>query len=1068
MRKISVGPLFTAFLLFAAFSVFAQTEKATLRGVVTDQSGAIVPGAEIVVIELDTNIEARRVVSDSHGNYEIPDLKPKLYRIKADKAGFRGVITDNVLLDAGQVRRVDIALSVGAVNESVTVVAGAAVIQTDTGAIVGEINSKKFADVPLVDVYPSPLALLTTTPGIQGNGWNLVMSGISDRNKQTWAMDGVANDTAGDQNDNPNFFETVQVTPVNGGADAARAVNFNMVSKHGGSGFHGGVYYKHENSALNARAFYDPKKVPYILHEGEAEIGGPIIKNRTFFFAAWMHQIIPLGSFSLVTMPSSLMRTGDFSQFSTAIKDPMTGQPFPNKMIPSARWSSVSQKMMNSYMPAPNYGAAGALTTNYGWIFPYNSDLYKGDWPMFRIDHKFTSKNNFYVRWMQRKTPYIRPGATPDLTWTQARDHRQLAASDTHVLSSNMTNDFTFGHQTDHLLIGEQEKGFTPLFGDDVVKALGLQGVNAKNYHIQGFPATTISGLTTLNSNNGGVDNTDQNNGINTFTDTLTWNKGRHVMRFGAEVRAFWFLSGNISNQVFGNFNFNGSITGVGFGDFLLGIPFTATRLDPLVLRRNTSKQMGYFFSDSFKVTQKLTVDWGLRWDYYSLPTYDDGLMYNWDEKTGNVIVQQEALSKVNPLYPKTINIVAGQVVPSPSKHNFRPRISAAYRLGNKMVVRGGYGEFTETFGSYTQRLPGPAPFQLSESYNNVITGGVPLFQFPNPFPGSLASASVPSQSVTAIPRQTDNGVIRQYNVTIEREINRGIGLRVSYIGSRGNGFNYTFNENKPQASTIPFTTARRPFPQFVNTTVYRNDGLWHYDSLQAEVSKRAGQFIFNSNYTFANNMNNYSVTEDPYNITNRWARDGSDRRHYWVTSTTWLIPVGKGRRFLSSSPWIVDELLGGWAMQTISTFASGGYFSPSFSGSDPSNTNTVGGLPDRVADNSTFDSHATPQWFNQAGYLQAFKAPQAGHYGNSGANILQGQGINVHHLSLAKTFPITERFKTTFTGQISNIMNHPHFNNPNTNISNPNPGLMTSVIPNYNPEKQGFRQIDLKLRIEW
>jgi len=207
--------LFAFFVIISAAVAFAQTEKSTLRGTVTDQSSAIVPGAEIVVTDIATNVEARRLLSDGNGNFEVPDLKPGMYRVKVDMAGFRSFVADNVKLDAGLIRRVDISLQVGATAETVTVTAGAAVIQTETGTISGELDQKKFLDRPLVDVYPSPLALMTTMPGIQGNGWNLVMSGISDRQKQTWAMDGVANDTAGDQNDNPSFFETVQVTSVN-------------------------------------------------------------------------------------------------------------------------------------------------------------------------------------------------------------------------------------------------------------------------------------------------------------------------------------------------------------------------------------------------------------------------------------------------------------------------------------------------------------------------------------------------------------------------------------------------------------------------------------------------------------------------------------------------------------------------------------------------------------------------------------------------------------------------------------------------------------------------------------
>jgi hypothetical protein len=234
-----------AVVLLASASALAQTEKATLRGTITDQSAGVIPGADIVLTDLATNVDIRQLISDSNGLFEIAGLAPGSYRVKVDMAGFRSFVASDVKLDGGQTRRLDVVLQVGAPSETVTVTTGAAVISTETGTISGELDAKKFLDRPLVDVYPSPLALMTTMPGIQGNGWNLVMSGISDRNKQTWAMDGVANDTAGDQNDNPSFFETVQVTPVNGGADSAGATNFNMISKRRSDTWHAAAYYKH-------------------------------------------------------------------------------------------------------------------------------------------------------------------------------------------------------------------------------------------------------------------------------------------------------------------------------------------------------------------------------------------------------------------------------------------------------------------------------------------------------------------------------------------------------------------------------------------------------------------------------------------------------------------------------------------------------------------------------------------------------------------------------------------------------------------------------------------------------
>src|SRR5262249_21307674 len=275
----------------------------------------------------------------------------------------------------------------------------------------------------------------------------------------------------------------------------------------------------------------------------------------------------------------------------------------------------------------------------------------------------------------------------------------------------------------------------------------------------------------------------------------------------------------------------------------------------------------------------------------------------------------------------------------------------------------------------------------------NVITNGVPLLSFPSPFPSSLSSATIPSQSPQGYPMQTDNGVIRQYNLSVEREWSN-IGLRASYIGSPGPGPNSKPNINKPQPSRTPFVASRRPYPLFVNTTVARNDGLWHYDSMQFEAKRRVGAFTFLGEWTWSNNMNNYGITENPYDVTSRWQRDDADRRQYATVATTWAVPVGRGRRFMSSAPTVVNHVLGGWNLQTISYFGSGQYFSPSYSGFDASNTNTTGGLPDRIADgNRSGDARTVLQWFDPS----AFVRPPSGRFGNSGGRVLVSQALNAH-----------------------------------------------------------------------
>jgi hypothetical protein len=1060
--------------LIFSVTVFGQSDRSTIRGTVTDPTGAVVPRVEIVATEIATNTRARAVLSDDNGNYEMADLKPGAYVLRADAAGFKNFIAENLVIDAGQVRRVDIVFQVGSTTESVTVQAGVAVLTTESGMLSGTLTSQNFKDSAHVNPYPSVYAMLTTVPGIQGSGWAVRVSGQPTL-QVSKGFDGVENDRYGDNTNNTAFYEEVQVATANNTADNARISSFNMTSKHGANQFHAMAYYKHFNSGLNARNFFDPKKTPFIQHEWQGEASGPIWRNKTFFYAAWFAHRMPLGTFKNATVPSLPMRRGDFRQFSLAsqvIQDPLAPAdaagnraPFPNQTIPPSRFSDVSLKTQEQYLPSPNLGDPNVFTTNnFGFVHPFHYDFFQGDWPFFRIDHNITDKNTLYVRWLRGKFPYILDRNLPAFIWTRLRDHRQWAVSDTHVFSPNIVNSFRMGINTNLGRDGDEFKGVRPLQGDEAVKAIGLQGVNAGNYSAQGFPRMAITGIQELSTVAGGVweDSADWS-----FENSLTWNLGKHVFKFGGEYRTFEAFTGTIPEGTYGNFTFNGSMTrsSIGYADFLLGIPQSSTRLDPLTNRTRTNAESGLFFTDTFKITSRLTLDYGVRYDYYALPTFTDGLMFNWDKASNTVNVTPEGANQIHPLYPKNIRIGTGPVIPAADKGNIRPRLSAAYRMTDKLVFRGGYGAFTERI-DYFQRVLTGGPFQISETYNNLINpGGGAFFQFPNPFPASLASAGIPSQSITGFPLQTDNGTIHQYNFSIEREW-RTIGFRTSYVGSRGVGQNYSVSINKPMPSLIPFTQARRPYPEFVNATEYRTDGKTKYDALQLQASKRMGDFTFNAHWTLANSLANNLVTENPYDVTSRWSRQTGDRRHYAVITTTWRVPLGRGHRVLGTAPGAVDYVLGGWTLGTISYLASGFYFSPAFSGSDPSNTNTVGGLPDRIADgNLPSGERSYTRWFDAS----AFKVPEPGSFGNSSANVLVGQGINAHHLTLSKQFRVTERLSTTFTGLFSDIFNTPHFNEPSGNISVPNTvGRFTTIVSDFGAEKHNGRRIALMLRVQF
>jgi len=1060
----------------------AQSETAALRGTVTDPEGAPLDEAVLVITDVGMNVVVREITTGRGGAYYAPYLKPGRYRLTIEKSGFQGWVAEGILLAPGEVRRLDPKLVPGSAAETTTVEEPASLRHPEGGTLREQVDYKaRWNDAPMADFHPSVLPLLTTASAIQGNRSGLVMSGISSRDQQTWALDGVPHDTT-TQSGNPSLFETVEVAIANPGAEASRPVYFNMVSKRGGEGVHGLAYYKRGASGFNARSYFDRQKPSYWLTEAAGELAMPLIPNWTHLYGGGMYQKLPYSQTRYADVPTEAMRSLDFSAYLSpdtapggkvvVVVDPRNGRPFSSNRIPANRLSSVTSKYLDNYYPKPNAGDAGAFTQNYAWDHRYWPDTYNGNWPFVRFDQKFSTQNQFYVRWLQNQAASVVPGSvSKQLSSTQTFRYRSLTVSDVHALSWRLVNQLKIGRTRYRVKQGESEGDVDPMRGDSVVSTLGLQGVNPNGYSVMGFPAVAVSGLTGLSMglDGGHTDNTAHNDGIDNLEDSITWSFGSHAVKAGVQYMQFGWQQGAVPQTVYGSFDFTGAFTGLGFADFVLGLPATSARRNVRINRRPHQRQTGAFLADSFRVSSRLTLDYGVRWDYYGTPVYDDGYMCNWDPASGNVIVAPGTLTSVSAYYPKSITVVVGEVVPKAKLTNIRPRVAASYHLSDNLVVRGGYGEFTENLGyGAFGRLNSTNPFALSETYTNSITGFTVALSFPKPFPTNPSWTQLPGQSVTALPATTDEGVIRQYSATVEW-VARDMGLRVSYVGSRGAGMNYSLDVNKPPASATAFTPARKPYPQFASTDVVRTDGQWRYDSVVFGAHRRTGPLTFNTNFTWANNRSSYANTTDPYNVTKQWTRDASTRRRYWVTSLAWPVPAGKGRRVLSQAGPVMNRLVSDWSIQAIATFASGQYYSPLFTGPDPANASQgfVTQLPDCVGD-SNAGARTLARWFNPG----AFAVPPAGagRYGNCGMNILEGYPIHVGHVSLAKRLPLGEFVTAVFTVQASNITNTPHFTIPNNNISNPNPGMFTasSLVASSSPERLGARQLAFKLRLEW
>ena len=1079
---------FNRFLLFFISSalLFAQSETATLRGTITDASGTPLPGIQLVLFESGRELSVRRVSTGSGGRYDAPFLRPGTYTVKIDANHFQTFQADGILLVAGQQRSFDAALKPEARDESVLVDEKSKAQQSLKGAVAAIIDFKRdWQETPVVGLHPSALPLLTQAPATQGNTLGgqtgLVISGISDHNQQTWALDGMAQDFT-TQTGNPAFFENVEVTIATPGVEIAKPVHIEMVSKHGSESIHGTVYYKRASSAFSAKSYFDTSKAHYRVNEAEGELGGAIIPHWTYFYGGALLQRTPYAETLFADVPTDLMRKLDFSQYlnpqtapngkTVVIRDPKSGVPFPNNLMPYNRLSVVSSKYLTNYYPDANTGTANTLVGNYSWIHPAGSDAYQGQWPFGRIDQRISANTQVYFHWMQNQTATVAAGSVGEqLNSTESVRYRGYAISGVTVLSPRLVDQISVGHTTVQLKQGEAERKTNPLNGDSVDSSVGLLGVNPNAYNVMGFPTVTITGMTGLSMPYGGghTKNVSGNDITNTVQDSLVWSIGRHSVKFGGQYQKYKWLEGAVPQSVYGDFTFTGTFTGLGFADFALGLPSTSTRQAGKVDRLLHQSQSGLFLSDSIRVSSRFTVEVGVRWDYYTTPVYDDGYMSGWDPATNHVIVAPGTRTAVSSFFPKSANIVLGNPVPKAKSTNFRPRVAAAYRLTGNLVLRGGYGEFTENEGyGVAGRLGATNPYWLTETYTNSITNGVAALSFPKPFPTTPSSSLLPGQSMTALPTKTNEGVIRQFNATLDAAL-RGIGLRLSYIGSRGVNMNYSLDVNKPKASTTAFTITRKPYPLWASTYETRTDGQWHYDSAVASAQRSIGPVTFNASFIYANNTSNYANTTDPYNVTNVWTRDASDRKRYFTAGANYALPVGKGHALLGQAGPGMNRVIGDWKLQAITTFASGQYYSPLFTGADPANATQgyVTQLADCTGDPNS-GAHSLTSWFNPS----AFTTPSAtaGRYGTCGMNSLEGYPIHIGHVSISKAVSFGDQLKLVFTAQISNATNSPHFTIPNNNISTPNAGKFTAAsLPALStPEGLGSRQIDLKLRLVW
>jgi hypothetical protein len=964
--------------------------------------------------------------------------------------------------------------------------AQAPLIESETATVSDVRTGRQMRELPLNFVRGDAFGggifkYMSLTPGSYRYEGSAAHSFAGTRGFQnSFIMDGT---TLGDQGGGqvtpaqPSFesIQEMKLTMVNNSAEYGAVATITVTSKSGTNEFHGSAFQQYSSGGLNARNFFATRRPFRVYNQFGGSVGGPVIRNRTFFFAAFEGNRDHTQTLFNSSVPSLAIRQGDFSEVRNAagalivVRDPTNNQPFANNRIPASRFSSVSTRAQERFYPAPNFGGPTQLNQNLRAVVsnaPY--------WNHFDVrgDHHFSSRNSMYGRFSLRNMPTPVPeGETPNIGLrNQFRRIRNGSLVDTHILSPAVVNEFRAG-------VAWHENFFHgPLRGLDIVRELGIRGLTT-NLDLPGVPQIGITGFSSVTQ----IAYSRQQDMSYDLIDNVTFLKGRHSLKVGFNFRRNQASQLPIPITIYGNYSFTGAFSGFSYADFLLGIPQSTGRSTPQSRTYGRSSTYAAYLQDDFKVHPNLTLNLGLRYEWMNpfADRYDR--MFNFDPATGNLVVPNQTVIQrdINPLFPSSIRIVTAAQAGFPPRglrtadnNNLDPRLGLAWRpFGHaRSVVRGGFGVFHNNLSSSTFRsLSNGGPFISNESFTNTITNGVPLFQFPEPF---LAVGSLGAQDTTGVVTNLFNPYTLQWNFTVEQQAAE-TAFRASYIGTRSVNLLYRRNFNQPVASIVPFNNNRRPYPQYRNITLVDNGGNTIYHALQGEAERKMARgLFFQVGWTWAKLLGHGvdageqgAVIENTYDRNSERGDELYLSRHRLVASYLWEIPVGPGRAWLGQIRGPASWIVGGWQIAGVTLLQTGRRFTPSFTGRDPSNTNVVGGRPDRLANGNLPHSQRTiDRWFDAA----AFAVPpvNAGRFGTSGIGILEGPGTVNFDLSVFKAFRIRERARVEFHISTTNAFNHPNFNLPAANISAPTSvGRISSL---QGQDESGPRTVILGTRIEF
>jgi carboxypeptidase family protein len=1124
--------LFSVFCVLSLnYLAHAQSTFGTVLGTVKDPSGSVIPMAKVQLVNTGTNA-IRETETNSNGGYQFVNIDVGAYRLSIDAAGFQKTEFQIFELGSRETKHVDLDMKV-ATQATVVTVEAIAVVQSDASNVAETKGSLELIDLPVAITTrsqgsTSAFSTLTAQPGVQTDGTNIEVAGAMP-SQLSLTIDGISSVGPGSLGALAELFpsfnaiEEIKISETLNPAEYGGVADITTVSKSGTNNYHGGLFENVQNTDFNAADFFSNQVTPVKMNDFGLYVGGPVIfphlydgRNKTFFFGSYEVLRLPKSQTALLSVPTVAMRNGDLSVYPDALNG------FPGNIIPKSELNPFSQKLLNEFYPLPNYGPPGAIANNYlvEYQTPINSA--QGD---VRVDQMFGPKHLVYVRYTYKNRRVVlapedgngNPGSPAPGGTSRPEIYNALAVAYNWVISPSLVNELRGGFSTIRRGYGS---GITAVQSAEELGLTGLPGPPPPGYAtpsiiLNGFTGTYPFNTIDINPSEGSYQ----------ALDSLTWTKSKHTFKFGGDFRYLSSLFTNVfSDYRMGVYTFDGSSaavnallnpngnpgSGVPLAGFLLGYPDNttiATVVNPAT--DAYSKHYAVYAQDDWKISQSLTINYGLRWEYH--PGFQDknNNVVNWYPNYtstvngqvlhGAVILpNQAAFANINPQFTESLDdtpeILASKVgVPAAlrqsSKLDFAPRIGFAYRIGgnNKTVLRGGYGRFIEALMSGSA-INGWSVGSSDVAFfsNDNLVNGKPQYSLPYSYPSNIAQPGSYFFDLASKINFKDP-IVEEWNLTLERDLGLGIGVRASYSGNHSYNVPTLINYNQVHTNALgindPTIQAQIPFPQLQYFQVASNDGFGNYQAGTISVHKHTSSIQFEASYSYTRDLSNIigaasspaqgfanefgNELSDPYHPGIDYGNTPFDRRHRFLASVYYELPFGKGKKFLNSANRATDAVLGGWVLSGIAVFQSGPFMTVSTS-NDPSGTGynqlfSSGGRADTVPGVSPYAGQSINQWINPA----AFSDPpdNIGRFGDSLSGAVVGPGTKVVSISLLKRVALTESIRAEFGAQVANVANHPNFAPPgNLTISIPAGfGQLTSL---QQAEGAGPRQIQLTARL--